>query len=273
MEPKEPVSPSLFTLFFGLPPAPSSLPATSRLYGDGGFALLRNSRWHLTADVGPIGLHGNNDTLSFTLHSADGRAWLIDPGTGCYTRDEILRNALRSTAAHNAPCIDREEIARFSGLWRVESDRTRTEIITSNLEEASGETNDPLLLTARHHAYDRLPGGGIVVERHWRMEGDEVEIRDRILGSGRHRAEIGFTLPEEARGIKIAEDSVELRHGTEPDRGSLRITCSHRINIRESLYSPGYGLLLPSTRIEIFVDGEAPLEIAYLCRFVSNQNA
>ncbi|MGE3799991.1 MAG: heparinase II/III family protein [Candidatus Kapaibacterium sp.] len=238
----------------------------------GGFATLRNPRWHLFADVGPIGLHGNNDTLSFTLHTSDGRAWIIDPGTGCYTRDAELRNALRSTAAHNTPYVDGTEIAQFTGLWRVESDKTETKVRAWSGENASGEEGEALILVAEHHAYESLPKGKIVVERKWMMEGETIAIADRLTGSGKHQATVGFTLHPNVRAEQVSENDVQLTYRNDSGSGHLRISFSHPIKLSEGFSSPSYGIILPSTRIEITVEGEAPLKIDYLCRFVSDLN-
>ncbi|MCB0711606.1 MAG: alginate lyase family protein [Ignavibacteriae bacterium] len=238
----------------------------------GGFATLRNHCWHLLADVGPIGLHGNNDTLSFTLHTSDGRAWIIDPGTGCYTRDAELRNALRSTAAHNTPYIDGKEIAQFAGLWRVESDQTETEVTEWNGENASGEEKEALILVAQHHAYESLPKGKIVVERRWKVEGETIAIADRLTGSGKHRATVRFTLHPNVRTEQVSENDLKLTYRGGSQNGHLRISFSHPAKLSEGFNSPSYGIILPSTRIEITVEGEAPLKIDYLCRFVSNLN-
>ena len=242
----------------------------SRLYAEGGFASLRNHYFFLFVDVGPIGLHGNNDTLSFTLHSSDGRAWFVDPGTGCYTRDESLRNQLRSTSAHNTPFIDGREIARFAGLWRVESDRTQLKIIKSNLDVASGTEETPLVLEAEHRAYTKLPKGGLIVQRRWEMRGRFLEISDRIVGSGFHNVSIGFTIPGEIELTQLDAMNLEMRSNDPEAKGYLHFSCSKELNLLESFYSPAYGLLLPATRIEITNDGEAPLEIAYFCQLVSD---
>lgn len=239
----------------------------------GGFVTLRNSYWHLFADVGPIGLHGNNDTLSFTLHTFDGRAWIIDPGTGCYTRDAELRNALRSTVAHNTPYVDGKEIADFAGLWRVESDKTKTEVIEWSEKSGSGEGGDALILAARHHAYENLPKGKVVVERTWKVEADLITITDRLTGRGKHTVRVGFTLHPEVQVERNDANHLILTYRTGSQKGYLALSSSHPLLVSEGYSSPSYGMILPSTRIEISVEGEAPIEIDYLCRFVSDPNA
>ena len=258
----------IIPLLFGLAKESAIAEQSSHLYREGGFAIICNQYWHLVADVGPIGLHGNNDTLAFTLHSSDGTSWLIDPGTGCYTRDPELRNLLRSTSAHNTPFIDSTEIAEFAGLWRVAADTTQTEVVESTLASASGKPGSPLILAARHHAYQHLKRGGVIMQRHWRLEGKELHVQDRITGSGNHAISISFTLPSEIVAQQHTDKSITL-HRKDKRGPSLEFSCDYRMDLRESFYSPSYGLLLPSTRIEISLQGEAPLEITYLCRFRS----
>lgn len=271
---------------------PSSLPAaaslsplpparSSRVYMPGGFASLRNRHLFAFADIGPIGLHGNNDTLSFTLHSADGTLWIADPGTGCYTRNEELRNALRSTAAHNAPCLDGAEIAEFAGLWRVLDDQTEVRIIESNIDGATERKNkkkeqkegdeEPIILTAEHHAYRKLPDGtAAVVRRSWSLCGPELKVRDRIEGTGAHEVATRFTVPPGITVVRLDDTTAELRRaGADPDSPRLHFGSSLPIRITEGFYSPGYGLILPAVRIEILPHSSLPAEIAYFCRLVS----
>lgn len=240
----------------------------SRLYRPGGFAVLRNKDLHVVADTGEIGLHGNNDTLAFTLHSSDGTAWLVDPGTGCYTRDGSLRNALRSTAAHNAPYIDSTEIAEFAGLWRVKEDRTRPRIVDTNIED--DRTMGAVTLSAEHRAYDRLPAGGVRVRRRWTLDDTGLAVRDTLDGSGVHDVAIRFTVPGDVAVSRIDERTVELTPRSDAGDGPrLEFRCSHLLDISDGFYSPSYGVVLPAVRIEILAHGSPPLEIDYFYRLFS----
>lgn len=246
-----------FELLRGMKPA--SRPA-SRLYEEGGFAVLRSSDLHILADVGPIGLHGNNDTLSFTLSDSGGEC-LIDPGTYCYTRSEALRNELRSTCAHNGPAIDGEEIAEFDGLWRIKRDRTEVKII----EWSDGA--DATILEAEHHAYDESKNGSITVRRRWELRGPELRVRDRFTGSGAHTIAVRFTVPADRQVERIGEKIVEIDNG----KGlRLHFECSHPVAIRRGWYSPSYGVAAMGTYIEIAEGPDATSEIAYICRSLSN---
>jgi hypothetical protein len=77
---------------------------------DTGYYVSRSSGGdHLVIDAGPHGYqnggHAHADALSMTF-SVRGLPLLVDPGTGCYTVDEGLRDRLRSTALHNTVTLD-----------------------------------------------------------------------------------------------------------------------------------------------------------------------
>ncbi|MBS1913381.1 MAG: alginate lyase family protein [Bacteroidetes bacterium] len=244
-------------------PARASAPTpASRLYRDGGFAALRGNGMYVFADVGPIGLHGNNDTLSFTLHGRSG-AFIVDPGTYCYSRDLALRNELRSSLAHNAPVVDGAEIAEFSGLWRVRNDHTDVTILEWNPTE-SGAT-----LHAEHHAYGRLPGGGVLVQRRWTLSGDELHVLDTFVASGPHRTATRFTLPAEVLVVRIDPNRLELQR---PSGERLQMEASVPLTLTEGWYSPSYGVAARATLIgisgHIGAGTNAPNQFAYICRLL-----
>ena len=231
----------------------------SRLYPDGGFAVLRNRWLHVVADVGPIGLHGNNDTLSFTLHTAGGGI-VIDPGTFCYTRDPERRNELRSTRAHNAPMIDKTEIAPFDGLWRVKQDSTNVKIL-------AWETNsNGATLVAEHHAYQTLNSGSITVRRRWELRGEALSVEDEILGSGEHHVEVRFTLPG---GLSVTQAGPTRATINEAEAGkgeAVELECSHPFTIVPGWYSPSYGVAEPAWWLVMSFDTSAPTRLRYLWR-------
>ncbi|MDX1382492.1 MAG: heparinase II/III family protein, partial [Thermoanaerobaculia bacterium] len=92
-------------------PLAAEAPPASHLtaFADGGFFFLSDgpggAGMSVAFDAGELGLaptfaHGHADALSFCLSWA-GREFLIDPGTGNYYADELHRDYLRGTAAHN----------------------------------------------------------------------------------------------------------------------------------------------------------------------------
>jgi len=124
----------------------------------GGYVVLQSPTAHVFVDVGDYGMdgwggHGHNDCLSFELwlgtrtrspdgqHSVEGTTFVVDSGTGTYTANPALRNALRSTAAHNTVVLHKPaqndgqndthsaptnmlyaEQVEFQGLWRIKRD-------------------------------------------------------------------------------------------------------------------------------------------------------
>ncbi len=228
----------------------------SRLYRDGGFAVLRGAGLHVVADVGPIGLHGNNDILSFTVHGPAG-PFIIDPGSYCYSRNPAFRNELRSTAAHSTPMIDGVEQAEFDGLWRIRREPEGVRVVEWN-------GDGPVLLTAEHGAYRGLQGGGVTVRRSWRMEGETLRVTDRFQGSGEHQFALRFTVPPECRLRAVDERTVAIER---PDGGSLTIGCTEPLSIESGWYSPGYGAAESTACIQLRRRFTAPAEIEYLCRF------
>jgi hypothetical protein len=75
-----------------------------------GYYVSRSSAGdHLIIDGGPHGYqnggHAHADALSLTF-TVRGLPLLIDPGTGCYTSDPVLRDRMRSTALHNTLELD-----------------------------------------------------------------------------------------------------------------------------------------------------------------------
>ncbi|HXF38394.1 MAG TPA: alginate lyase family protein [Blastocatellia bacterium] len=86
---------------------------TSRAFTDGGFFVMRDgwSRQSSFAliDCGPHGTagcgHAHADSLAFEF-AANGKTWLVDPGTFTYTGDAKLRDEFRATEAHNTVTVD-----------------------------------------------------------------------------------------------------------------------------------------------------------------------
>jgi hypothetical protein len=82
----------------------------SAALSDTGYYVSRSTAGdHLIIDGGPHGYqnggHAHADALSLTL-TVRGLPLLIDPGTGCYANDPVLRDRMRSTALHNTLELD-----------------------------------------------------------------------------------------------------------------------------------------------------------------------
>jgi len=138
-----------------LPAAPSE--PVSQAFPEGGFYILRAPDVLMIIDAAEVGLrgiggHGHNDVLSFDLWAA-GAPLLVDSGTYTYSADPAARQALRSTAAHNALRVDGQETSRLGTgrwLWRIENDARPTVH-----RWLTGPDED--VLDASHDGYRRLP--------------------------------------------------------------------------------------------------------------------
>jgi hypothetical protein len=131
-------------------------PAKSAAFPHGGYFVMRNSVDHVFIDCAPIGTagkggHGHNDCLSF--EAALERQHLVsDCGAFVYTASYEQRNRFRSTAFHNTPRINRQEVNRFvdwSDLWSLQNDA-----IPKVLRWRAGSEID--LFEGSHSGYERL---------------------------------------------------------------------------------------------------------------------
>lgn len=165
------------------------------VFRDGGYAILRNDLDHVFIDCGPVGTagrggHGHNDVLSFEAVLSG--EWLIaDSGAYVYTADFAERNAFRSTAYHNTPRIDEQEVNRFVGpneLWSLHYDaRPQLLDVSNNVEQAR--------LVASHSGYQRL-GSPVTPKRTFTLAHSThmLTVRDDFEGTGEHRFEIPLTI-------------------------------------------------------------------------------
>jgi hypothetical protein len=108
---------------FGEEAPPGTRLTESRLYPEGGYAVLHTESWQVLFDAGPLGLgnlaaHGHADALSVWA-SLDGKPLLIDAGTYAYHEDPDWRDYFRSTFAHNTLAINGENQSEILGpfLW------------------------------------------------------------------------------------------------------------------------------------------------------------
>ncbi|MBS0351266.1 MAG: alginate lyase family protein, partial [Proteobacteria bacterium] len=135
----------------------------------GGFYIMRNSEDHIFIDCGPVGLadrggHGHNDCLSFEA-MLDRQLLISDCGAYVYTASYEQRNLFRSTAYHNTPQIDGEEInrlVRWDDLWHFHPDAKHKLLDWQT-------TPDYTLFSGIHTGYCRLQPE-IIVKRTIRLD-------------------------------------------------------------------------------------------------------
>jgi len=224
-------------------------PPRSTGFPDGGFYVLRNEVDHVFIDCGRIGLadrggHGHNDCLSFEA-ALDGVHLVSDCGAFVYTRSFDERNRFRSTAYHNTPQIDGEEMNRFKPglLWDLEYD-ARPSVRSF---KACGEAD---VFCGAHAGYERLPEPVTPVRTitlDHRMHA--LVIKDAFEGCGRHRIEIPLHLAPGVEAMEQAPGRVSLQARGRRFSMEWGPQGTWTLTIGEGRVSPSYGVALRTVRM------------------------
>ncbi|RKH45878.1 alginate lyase family protein [Corallococcus sicarius] len=268
--------------FNALPVAP--VPA-SVSFPEGGFHTLRGAGVVLTVSAGKqgqrgVGGHSHNDKLSFELH-VQGRPVIVDPGTGSYTRDPALRNAMRSTAAHNTLQVDGAEQAPLdpARLFALPED-ARARVVAFQ----PGAVHDRLVV--RHDGYRGLasPVGierTFFLDRHVRA----LAVGDRLIGTGRHEVVGRLHLPDgqarwcepdaavlaRARRVQEGPEAFEARAleigPAEAPVGWVLLERGLETSLVPSRYSPGYGRVVPAVSVEFRRQLSPPARLGWVFVF------
>ncbi|WP_224367237.1 heparinase II/III family protein [Hyalangium versicolor] len=237
---------------------PASSPGSTS-FQEGGFHVLRGAEAVITVSAGRqgqrgVGGHSHNDKLSFELH-LKGQPLIVDSGTGTYTRDAAVRNAFRSTAAHNTLELDGAEQVAFAQerLFALPEDaRARVEVFQPGAQLDR--------LTVRHDGY-RVLSSPVGVERTFYLDKREraLAVTDRLIGTGTHDAVGRLHLPdmnarmrapepsELARALRVPDaprefEPLAVELGPEGEARALVLFASGLApRLEPSSYSPGYG--------------------------------
>jgi hypothetical protein len=156
------------------------MPDLSTVLGSSGYHVSRRNESLLVFDAGAHGFmnagHAHADSLAVTLSAGEHRL-LVDPGTGTYTMDPVLRDRLRSSESHNTVTVDGRSQSVPAGPfhWARTAQGGVERVVV-------GATFD--LFHAHTDAYAPL--------RHERMVfatgAHTWVVADRLSGPGRHRA-------------------------------------------------------------------------------------
>ena len=124
-----------------------------------GHYVMASGDAQIFIDCGPVGYggrggHGHNDCLSFDAQLA-GVSVVSDSGTYVYTENFAARNLFRSTASHNTPQIDGEEINRFLGPDELFT--LRADAVPEVRAWQPSEAGD--IFIGSHSGYERLSPG------------------------------------------------------------------------------------------------------------------
>jgi uncharacterized heparinase superfamily protein len=219
-------------------------------FRDGGFYVLRNAVDHVFVDCGPVGLggrggHGHNDLLSFEA-VLDGAHLVSDCGSYVYTANYAERNRFRSTAYHNTPMIDGEEINRFIGpseLWQLHDD-ARPHVLKW---EPDGQL--PSLL-ASHTGYLRL-ADPVRYTRELTLDRvrHALTIVDRLQAASSHTASIPFHLAPGVRVENVSSDSMALSTNAKQYRCAWSASEPWAVSVESARVSASYGRTESITRV------------------------
>ena len=246
----------------GRPSGTQTDPQQSQAFRTGGLYVLRSGGDHVFAHCGNLafagrGGHAHNDLLSFEA-SLNGQKIVSDGGCYLYTSAIGERNLFRSTASHNTPMIDGEEINRFvpGELWVLRND-AKVQVREWAIKDESS------LLIASHSGYKRLKDPVTVVRRIQLNHRDHsLTIEDEFEGAGTHRIAVPLHFDpsvtieefEERRAVLVANGKrFEL---TWDAPGWKTAETPARV-------APSYGVVVPSTRVLWTYDGAVPASLTY----------
>ncbi len=222
----------------------------STAFADGGFFVMQNEQDHIFIDCGPVGLadrggHGHNDCLSFTAVLA-GEELITDSGAYLYTASYEDRNLFRSTAYHNTPQVDGEEINRFIAwdyLWNLHYD-AKPEVKHWHSD------NQQAIFIGSHQGYEKL-AEPVVPIRTITLEhaAHRLTIKDEFSGTGEHDFSIPLHL---AAHVKIVEQQLD-RIIVQSHEKQFSISWSEgelwQLTIQASRISPSYGVVMESQKL------------------------
>jgi hypothetical protein len=223
----------------------SDLRARSVAFREGGFYVLRSERDHVFVDCGPVGMrgrggHGHNDLLSFEV-ALDDVLLAVDCGAYVYTADFRERNNFRSTAYHNTPEVDGQEINRFrcpTDLWSLHDD-ARHDVRAL----AFGEGRDRLVVS--HGGYRRL-ASPVTPVRTFELDHEKhrLRIHDDFEGHGSHSIVVRLHLAPGIRADVSKPGRVLLSNVDRRFLAEWSSTDDWALRVEPGRVSPSYGVVL-----------------------------
>ena len=243
--------PSIRELLLGSA-APISVARTGlRLFPEGGYSVIRSkgeSPAVLIFDHGPVGYlsiaaHGHADTLAVWL-SVGNQPILVDAGTHKYHSDRVIRDAFRSTIAHNTLTLCGVGSSRPAGPFNWASKAKARCVVVQDGPIAR--------LVAEHDGF--LARFGLRHRRTIEFDGaSQIVITDELLGDGdTGEVTISFLLNPacEARldgrsfHVSAGGRSIARLVSTGPLSASITRGDTHS-NL--GWVSPSFGVLLPAS--------------------------
>jgi uncharacterized heparinase superfamily protein len=237
---------------------------TSRAFAEGGYFVMRDG-WseqssYVLVDCGPHGSlrcgHAHADALAFE-YAAEGGTWLVDPGTFTYTGDARLRDAFRTTEAHNTATVDGQpqSVPAGSFAWK--------HIARSNTKEVIAEKAFDYF-EGSHDGYERLDDPVIHTRSLLFLKRDDqselpafLVVRDQFAAGKQHEYALRYHL---APGCSVNARDNEIK-ATAGDCG-LSITAfgesELKSRVEDGWVSSCYGQREPAPVALFEAQGEGP---------------
>ncbi len=273
------------------PEAVKKMPATpeipgSQAFHDGGVYIMRSGDGgggntgedHVFIDCGPVGFggrggHGHNDCLSLEAMLA-GVLLLTDCGAYVYSASPEWRNDFRSTAFHNTPMIDAQEINRFvrpEYLWSLHDDAEPEVREWTTAGDAPGDID---VFVGAHSGYRRLPRP-VTPVRTVRLDKTRhsLVVIDRFEGEGEHAVRIPYHLAPGVDPIEEERGQWRLKAGGREfllvfdngEAGGEDENGGWAVSLGEGWVSPSYGVKHPAKVLNFIHQGAlAPLAVAVM---------
>lgn len=212
---------------------------------DSGYRTIANERFEMFLDIGNIKPsyqpgHAHADSLSFVMHS-DGKPFIVDRGTSTYEKND-LRQAERSTSAHNTVTIQGQNSSKVWGGFRV-AHRAMINLI------GDSET----CIEASHDGYQNI---GIIHSRKWSFEDNKVAIIDRVSKEGTANLAHYHMHPD----VVIFESKDNM---ISTNRGNITFVGANAIKTIEYDYAQEFNKRNKATKLEVNFDVELIANIEY----------
>jgi uncharacterized heparinase superfamily protein len=222
-------------------------PGASRAFPAGGWFFLRSQGAYVAVDCGDVGLrgqggHGHCDILSIEA-AVGGTTLIVDRGNPHYTSDAVLRRDAIVASSHNTVTVDDVDYAvvvpHDIAMVRPTPGRVLRWEVTPEHAVFEGEHDGYAALGIRHQRRIELV-----------HQTSSIEIRDRILGQGRHSLRARFHLAEGV-AARPCGNSCELSSAS----GILgRLTGGDtevgNWTVRDTTIYPSYGVAVPASCAE-----------------------
>jgi hypothetical protein len=216
-------------------------PIASTGFPEGGFYVMRNARDHVFIDCGPVGQagrggHGHNDCLSFEV-VLDGAHLVSDCGAYVYTASAQERNSFRSTAYHNTPQADDEEMNRFvrwDHLWTLHNDAHPR---VTCWEAGAGRDVEDLRPVS--------PVRTLVLDH----ERHSLTIADHVEGAGVHIVTIPLHLAPGVQARSEATGELVLTADGREFRLLWSSSKEWELTVGQGRVSPSYGVVVAVVRL------------------------